>query len=157
MNRCYRVNCNRCLSSTDLYFVPGRIRQIQSSTPQQLLGNHELTSSAFAQCLQPACDVDRVTYRGQRSSLAISNLTDDGLPNMDSNAHPKRRIEIAGQRIIELSESNEHKSRSGQRMPGGLHIRDIDSEERYHTVADELVHVPPGGLNGLTHLLKVAI
>src|SRR4029077_2746949 len=76
---------------------------------------------------------------------------------MDTDPHPKRRIELDGQRAVERIKSHEHQSRSGQCLARGLRIRRLEPEERYHAVADELIDVSSGGLDGLTHLLKVPV
>src|SRR6476646_6060459 len=74
---------------------------------------------------------------------------------MDADPHPKRRTELGGHRVGERIKSHEHHSRGGQCLAGGLRIRRLEPEERYHAVADELIDVSSGSLDGLTHLLKV--
>src|SRR6476646_4586279 len=84
---------------------------------------------------------------------------------MDADPHPKRRIELGGHRVVERIKSHEHQSRGGQclagglriRLAGGLRIRRLEPEDRYHAVADELIDVSSGSLDGLTHLLKVPV
>jgi hypothetical protein len=152
-----RINVKRCTASAqfDLMSLPERLRKLRRL--HQCLGNHQLAVQLLGRRFQPARGVHRVADRGQGVDGAEAHLAHDRRAVMDADADPKRRLQFLAEAGIHLGEIERHALGRVERLGGGIARLAVDSEQRHHAIADELVEMTTGRDHRLAHGAEVAI
>ena len=74
-------------TAAQVHLVQREAFEVDAGAPGQPLGDDELAAQLLGQRLEPARDVDRVADRGERDGAAVAHLADDGVAQMQADAH----------------------------------------------------------------------